>query len=179
MASLSGDDVDLLDADPIEDELHALKLEGLSSQIGWSTGAWHSSSDSEEGVRKARTYSMALGIVGKTGTFHLSGNRPYARTPVKPDPGEARELGVITMDSEPTGADAGMWPKWDFEIAVQDGAREGDKIIVAGCSRQPIGSRRACASTGAGSWRASPAPRAPRLRCEPDSGRAEPTSGAR
>jgi hypothetical protein len=132
MASLSGDDVDLLDADPIEDELHALKLEGLSSQIGWSTGAWHSSSDSEEGVRKARMYSMALGMVGKTGTFHLSGNRPYARTPVKPEPGEARELGVITMDSEPTGADAGMWPKWDFEIAVQDGAREGDKVIVAG-----------------------------------------------
>ncbi len=80
MASLSGEEAEILGSDPIEERLASLGIMakrgmtnarqyGWQSTIGWGVGAWHGGDDSQEGVRLAGKGSKALRMVGQTGTY--------------------------------------------------------------------------------------------------------------
>src|SRR5262245_7753763 len=82
MASLSPDEAEILDSDPIEERLGSLGIMAKSggmmnapqhdwqSRIHWGVGVWHSDEDSREGARLAARGSKALRMVGQTGTYH-------------------------------------------------------------------------------------------------------------
>ncbi|MDN5804567.1 MAG: hypothetical protein L0H26_08310, partial [Microlunatus sp.] len=84
MASLSGDQAEILDSDPIEARLGLLNLmakrgmdnapqRAWQSDLDWGVGAWHSDDDSREGARKARGGVAMLKMVGQQGRFRAGG----------------------------------------------------------------------------------------------------------
>ncbi|MBM0745395.1 DUF4157 domain-containing protein (plasmid) [Phormidium sp. CLA17] len=124
MGSLPLDDADLIDADPIENRLNRLGIQGYrphgggGSLIDWYTGDWTSGSDVEEGVKRAQLYSAAIAAVGQIGVL-------YAYSPTH---------GKLAL-SRQVGDQRTPWARADgMTIQIYGEAVDGDAIRVVGLS---------------------------------------------
>lgn len=147
MASLSGDDAQMVDEDPIEERLQDLGIAGDRgrspvdrSMIGWYIGDWHGKADSKEGVRRAKPYADALRAVGIVGVLHDAEVKGIATgveydwrgEPRKPSREHAYTTGRIDLGGTP-GDPSRPWARKDgWAVIVAGEAEDGDNVRVTG-----------------------------------------------